>query len=177
MKDFNTTKKILLWLLKAGGIVVLSLLSPQLPNNLLKSYLKDRRRLNERLKRLEEMGWIKITEENDKIKLELVEEGKKQAYYYDLENLKIKKPNKWDGLWRIVAFDIPEEKKIAREALRRKLKQLDFFQLQKSIFVLPYDCKKEMEVIKQTYEIWPYMTYIVAKEIDRSEKLKDKFNL
>lgn len=177
MKKRTSTRKILLWLLKAGGVVVLSMLSPQLPHKLLKGYLNESRRLKYRLKRLEEKGWIKITEEGDKIKLELVEEGKLKAFYYDFDNLQIEKPKIWDGIWRMVIFDIPEDKKIARDALRRKLKQLGFIQLQKSAFVLPYDCKKEIEVIKDTYEVWPYVTYLVVKEIDGEDKIKQKFNL
>jgi CRISPR-associated endonuclease Cas2 len=173
----TSTKKILLWLLGAGGIAVLSIMAPQLPSVILKSYLKDKYRLRERLKRLEENKWIKITEYGDKIKLELVEDGQLKALYYKLEDLKINKPKQWDGLWRIVIFDIPEEKKIAREVLRNKLKQLGFVQLQKSVFVFPYDCKKEIEIIKNAYEIWPYTNLIVAHEVDAEDKLKDKFSL
>lgn len=172
-----SSKEILLWILKAGGIVMISILAPQLPYKLLQSHLKEKRRLNERLKQLEEKGWIKISEEGDSIKLELVEEGRKKAYYYNFENLQIKKPKKWDGLWRIVIFDIPEDKKIARDALRRKLKSLGFIQLQKSVFIFPYDCQKEIELIKNTYEIWPYVTFLEAKKIDHAEKFKDKFAL
>ena len=42
--------------------------------------------------------------------------GKKRILRYDLDNMKIKKPLKWDGYWRIVVFDIPEDEK-RREAL------------------------------------------------------------
>ena len=34
------------------------------------------------------------------------------------------KKEKWDGSWRILIFDIPEKRKIVREALRGKLKEL-----------------------------------------------------
>jgi DNA-binding transcriptional regulator PaaX len=38
---------------------------------------------------------------------------------------------KWDEKWRIVAFDIPEKFKTGRDALRRKLKEVGFHELQK----------------------------------------------
>jgi len=177
MKNRISTKEILLWMLKAGGIIGLSILSPQLPTNLLKGYLKHRYRLKERLAKLELRGWIKITEKQDQLMLELVEKGEKKALYYRLEDLNIAKPEKWDGLWRVVIFDIPEEKKIAREVLRNKLKQLGFIKLQKSVFVFPYPCKKEIEIIKNAYEIMPYITFMIVKKIDHEEKLKDKFFL
>lgn len=171
------SKKILLWILNAGGIIILSVINPKLPGYLLKSYLKNRYRLRERLKMLEERDWIRITEENDQFKLELVENGREVALYYKIEEMHIKKPEKWDGLWRVVAFDIPEDKKVARDVLRRKLKKLGFIQLQRSVFVLPYDCKKEIEILKHTYKIWPYMSFMVVKEIDHEDKLKKRFDL
>lgn len=177
IKKRTINKEILLWLLEIGGIASLSILAPQLPTKLLKGYLKERRRVKERLKRLEARKWIKISEENDQMKIELVEDGIKKAYYYQLENLKIKKSEKWDGLWRVVIFDIPEEKKLARDVLRNKLKELGFIQLQKSVFVLPYPCKKEIDIIRQTYMIWPHVTYILAQEIDSSDKLLNQFDL
>lgn len=170
-------KEILIWLLKIGGVATLSLLAPQLPARLLKGYLKHKHYLKERLKRLEARKWIKISESGDQIKVELVEEGIKKAYYYQLENLIIRKPERWDGLWRVVIFDIPEEKKLARDVLRNKLKQLGFVRIQKSVFALPYPCKKEIDVIRKTYEIWPFVTYMLVQELDHQEKLLDKFNL
>lgn len=177
MEKRESTKKILIWLLKAGGIITLSILASQLPTKLLKGYLKEKYRLKERLKKLEARNWIKISEENDQIKIELVEEGIKKAYYYQLEDLKIKKTEKWDGLWRVVIFDIPEEKKLARDVLRNKLKELGFIQLQKSVFVLPYPCKKEIDIMRKTYGIWPHVTYMLVQEIDSPDKLLNKFNL
>ncbi|EKD56945.1 MAG: hypothetical protein ACD_58C00039G0006 [uncultured bacterium] len=177
MKKPIANKEILLWLLKIGGITCLSTLDPKLPTKLLKGYLKNKNRLKERLKRLEARKWIKISEVGDQIKLELVEDGIKKAYYYQLENLKIKKSEKWDGLWRVVIFDVPEEKKVARDVLRNKLKELGFVQLQKSVFVLPYPCKKEIDIIRETYKIWPHVTYMLVKEIDLQEKLVNHFNL
>jgi len=171
------SKEILLWILRAGGIIILSMANPKLPHYLLKSYLKNRYRLRERLKMLEERGWIKITEVDDQFKLELVENGREVALYYKIEEMHIKKPKKWDGLWRVVVFDIPEDKKIARDVLRRRLKELGFIQLQKSVFILPYDCKKEIEVIQHAYEIWPYMSFMIVKEIDNEDKLIKRFNL
>jgi len=177
IKKRSINKEILLWLLKAGGIISLSILSPNLPAKLLKGYLKEKYHLNERLKRLEARKWIKVSEENDQMKVELIDDGIKKAYYYQLENLKIIKSEKWDGLWRVVMFDIPEDKKLARDVLRKKLKDLGFVQIQKSVFVFPYPCEKEINLIRQTYGISPYVTFMLVKEIDIQKKLLKLFSL
>jgi hypothetical protein len=79
---------------------------------------------------------VSIAEKDGQQILTLSEDGKKRLLQYDLDNIAIKKPRKWDGYWRLVLFDIPEKQKIGREALRGKLNQLGFYQLQKSCFIL-----------------------------------------
>lgn len=107
----------------------------------------------------------------------LTENGKRKALTYQIDEMKIKKPKKWDGKWRIVLFDIPEKKKKVREALRHHLKNLDFFEYQKSVFVSPYDCKDEIEYIIEFYNIKKYVRFIVADLLDNELHLKHHFDL
>lgn len=41
----------------------------------------------------------------------------------------------WDGKWRIVIFDIPEQKRVIRNLFRRNLKKWGFKPLQKSVWI------------------------------------------
>ena len=50
----------------------------------------------------------------------------------------------WDGLWRLVVFDIAEENRSLRGLLRKKLKSLGFAMFQKSIWVTPFDVTHEI---------------------------------
>jgi len=173
----DITKILLIWILISGGLVVLSMSDPQLPYKLLKSYLRHKSNLQKRLAELEKRGWIKVEKNADEIIVKLVKKGKLQAIKYQIDDLKIEKPEKWDGKWRIVIFDIPNKKRVARDVLRQKLKEMDFQILQESVFIHPYPCEKEIEVIKSVYEIWPYVNLIIAEKIDNENKLKEKFNL
>ena len=91
--------------------------------------------------------------------------------------MEIKKPAKWDGEWRIVIFDIPERFKKAREALRLKLKELGFRELQKSVFIFPYECEDEINFIVEVFLIRPFVRFIRVKSFTNEEQLKIKFNL
>ena len=44
---------------------------------------------------------------------------------------------RWDGLWRMVVFDLPETKSAARKKLRRFLKNSGFGYLQNSVWISP----------------------------------------
>lgn len=107
---------------------------------------------------------------------ELSKEGKIKALTYDLDNMEIKK-HLWDKKWRIVTSDIPERIKKVREALRYHLKHLGFKELHKSVFVIPYECRDEIEYIVEFYNARRFVRYIEAQYIDNELELKHKFSL
>ena len=116
-------------------------------------------------------------DKNGFVKIVLTKEGQKKALKFKIDEMEILKPSKWDGEWRIVIFDIPEKFKKAREALRIKLKDLGFLELQKSVFVLPYECENEIDFIMEVFLIRPYVRFMRAKSFTNEEQLKIKFNL
>ena len=126
---------------------------------------------------LKRRSLVSVAEKDGQQILTLSEEGKKRLLQFDLDKIVIKKPRKWDGYWRLVLFDIPEKKKPAREALRSKLKQLGFYQLQKSCFVYPFECKAEIDFVSELFEVSPYVNFILAKELEGRELLQRFFAL
>jgi DNA-binding transcriptional regulator PaaX len=120
---------------------------------------------------------LSIAEKDGQQVLTLSEEGERRVLQFDLDKVMIKRPRKWDGYWRLVLFDIPEKYKLGREALRSKLKQLGFFQLQKSCFIHPFDCRSEIIFISEIFEVSPYVNYVLVKELEGSNQLLKHFNL
>lgn len=114
---------------------------------------------------------------NGNVKIVLTKEGQKRALQFKLDEMEVKKPAQWDKKWRIVIFDIPEKKKKAREALRKKLKELGFKELQKSVFVYPFECEDEIDFITEVFQIRPYVRFIKAVSITNEEQIRLKFNI
>lgn len=50
----------------------------------------------------------------------------------------------WDGYWRLVIFDIAENKSNLRKQLRNKLKELGFGMWQKSIYISPFNFEDDV---------------------------------
>ena len=111
------------------------------------------------------------------VEIILTKDGRQKALKYQIDEIKIKKPEKWDGKWRVVVFDIPEKKKKAREALRNKLQDLGFRELQKSVLVFPYECEDEIDFIVEVFEIRPYVRFIKVDSFTNEEQFKIKFKL
>jgi DNA-binding transcriptional regulator PaaX len=114
---------------------------------------------------------------NDLKTVSITEKGIKKTLIIDIENLEIKHSKKWDGQWRIVFFDIPEKYKTSRDALTSKLKMLGFKQIQKSVYVFPFECFEEIEKLRCFYNIRPYTFLITANKIEGAEKLIKLFKL
>lgn len=174
-------------LLAAGAGVLLgaSVVFPGLPialNALLRDLEKEgkkvtRGKVERTLRTLQKRKIVSLKEKDGELYVIFTQKGKKEILKYKLDELKIKEPKVWDGKWRVVIFDIPEKKKLAREILRGRLKQLEFYPLQKSVFVHPFDCQREMELLKNIYKVGSFVHLILADYIDKEEKLLRHFGL
>lgn len=138
----------------------------------------NKRTLHESIKRLYQSKLIDYKENDDgTVTLILSDAGKERVLRYNLDTLKIKKPVKWDGLWRIIIFDVPEHLKQGRDALASKLKQLGFYPFQKSVFIYPYECRDEVNFIVEIFNLRAYVRFILAKGTDVDLDLKNRFKL
>lgn len=90
---------------------------------------------------------FKPTKKKKVFRIELTNKGKKFFDKISLDDLSIVAPKRWDGQWRFFLFDIPEKRKNSREILRDKLKGFNFFRFQKSVWVHPFECENELNLI------------------------------
>lgn len=107
----------------------------------------------------------------------LSSEGRKLSKKFNLETLKIKEQKNWDGKWRIVMFDVPEKIKKVRDALRFHFKKIGLVEYQKSVFISPYPCEKEIKFIAEFYKASPSVRFIVADAISDEKKFMKEFDL
>jgi hypothetical protein len=101
-----------------------------------------------------------VGESNGEMVYQFTDNGKIKLQKFIIDNLEIKKPKKWDKRWRVVIFDIPEELKNIRRIFQEKLKELGFYCLQKSVWVHPFPCEQEINVLKEFYTVYKYVTLL-----------------
>lgn len=135
----------------------------------------DKERFYHSLWQLEKQGYIKRYKGGKKNLIKLTKIGQEKAMRYVIKDWQIEKPKIWDKKWRIVIFDIPNDKKILREIVRQRLKYWGFHQLQESVFVYPFDCNKEVSALKYAYNLGKYVQYLVAESIETELDLVDLF--
>lgn len=137
--------------------------------------VRDRRKINQSLRVLRIRKLIKVYKKDGKNIVEITARGRKKMLAYSLREMKLSVPKKWDGWWRIVMFDIPQSKKTARDAVSASIRKLGLFPIQRSVFVSPYLCKKEIDFIGEFFGVREHIIYVKAKEIEGAKKLKEYF--
>lgn len=138
---------------------------------------RKRQKFKNGLYRMKKQKLIKMYYIDNEEVIEITEKGKKRLLQYDYDDMEINIPKKWDNMWRIVIFDIPEKRKKARNAINLKLKELGFHPIQKSTFIFPYKCKNEIDFVGEHFFVRKHINYIIAKYIDDGKKIKKFFNL
>lgn len=128
---------------------------------------------------LKKKKWLEIvSEKNGRVRVRLTNKGRKRLSEYSLDAIRIKKPKKWDGKWRVLMFDIPAYPKRynhAREALRNKIKDLGFFQIQKSVWAYPYDCEDEILFITEMFGVQTYVELLIVEKFLHEDSLVKNF--
>ncbi len=173
-KDFTLTSKILMTLLMAGDMFLVT------PHELRKRLwqgkpLGDQKNFYRIVIYLTKKGWLKYVDKNNQRFVKITKKGQLEAL---LSKARIyKKPKEWDGYWRIIMFDIPEESEDERNFFRYLLKKNGFVKLQHSVYISPYPLNRDaIKYLRETGLI-EYIRIIKAEEIDSDKELKKKFKL
>lgn len=188
MKNNKITSAIIdniLRFLAAGGSLSAVMVTPNIATVLDKSLWSY---LNKLDKRAHEREWRRIlynmrkqglisytTEDYYEHGIKITARGRYRALKTETKYLKIPRPVKWDRHWRMVLFDIPENRKVGRDALIARLRDLGFRQLQRSAWVHPFPCREEIELLTLNHDLNKFVSYIEIKELDNQRELIKRF--
>lgn len=122
---------------------------------------------------LKDKGYFDISIKNNKTFFRLTPKGKNltEIVKFCLGKLK------WDGKWRILIFDIPEQQRYKRDRLRKMLLNLGLKQLQESVWITPYPLPDDFSDFLTDLRVRPYLYSITCNEINREDKLKKHFGI
>lgn len=163
-----------------SGVIIASVVFPNLPiaiGAVVKIWKNvNRRDLGIIVRRLQKQDMLSVKENRGKVSIEITDRGKRRLLEYDYQNLEIK-VKKRDNKWRLVFFDIPENKKINRDAFRKKLIELGCIRVQDSVFASAYPCKNEIDFLCNFLEISDFVSLVTLDKFERGEELIFKKNI
>lgn len=179
--------KNILVLLGKGAILSAALLAPKSASILLPLVEKssdynewkkyNTSYLRRTLERLENQKVVKIVKEGDMQVIRLSANGKRKILKYSLDSLEIEKPKHWDGKWRLVLYDVPNYSRDLADMMRSSLKTLGFYPIQKSVFIIPYPCKDQIEFLREYFFLGGSVQYMVVDQLENDEVYKNYFGL
>jgi phenylacetic acid degradation operon negative regulatory protein len=117
---------------------------------------------------------LKVTEKNNKKFIQLTNKGQLKVL---LSKAEVSKTEKWDGKWRLIIYDIPEDSKPQRTFFRKLLKKNGFYKLQASVFISPYSLNRQALDYLRASGLIDYIRIIRADDMDYDTDLLKKFNL
>lgn len=171
-------RKAILQSVAVAGVLSVALLAPNALQALKLLGWKPHRRSREVIarsrNRLVEHG---LLARDEKGFLRLTTKGGTKLRELERREYKLPHPKCWDKKWRVLIFDIPEKRKYLREKIRNTLRAIGFNQLQKSVWVYPYDCEDLITLLKADFKVGKDLLYLVVDEIENDKKLLNLFQL
>lgn len=180
----HITRDVLLNLLKTGLVLAVAVTAPG-ALVMFKPFMKKRDEfeeyypssVNRQLSKLWRKGFVDVEQGKDGYTVKISEKGRTEILKYDINDMDAPIADRWDGKWRMVMFDIPRDKEFARAAFRRHLNVMGFFQMQKSVYVHPYPCRKQVQFLREVYDIPHAVKLAVIETLENDEDLRKIFKL
>lgn len=170
----------------AGAFVVASVLSPGL-SRVLKPILRERQKeereawkrfnipyLKRKLARLEREKLVRIQADGT---VEITEMGKRRVLRLSLDNLNIKKPSSWDGYWRLVSYDVPQDHANLRMVFKDYLTAWGFYPFHQSVYLHAYPCEKQVEFLREYLGIGKYVRILKVAKIENDGPFRNFFGI
>jgi predicted transcriptional regulator len=124
---------------------------------------KNRKRFSQIIKNLKNKGYLNVKDIENRKAVMITPRGMKQLFEIELKvGEKNKRPDK---KWQMILFDIPEVSRRSRDLFRKQLKYLGYQNLQKSIWVCPYDVLKATQELIKNYKLDRFVRLLLVEEI------------
>ncbi len=163
------------------GIVTVAAVAPNLLIAIDKFFIrKHKRRLTHAEKEektaqtiyyLKRHGLIHLKQQKGDWIINLTKLGNARITRLQFDLMHIAKPTGWDGKWWLVAGDIPTKThRHWADLLRKKLKKLGFYSLQRTLWLYPYNPIKEINIVVGYYHLQRFITIMEIAQLDVDDK-------
>lgn len=179
VKAAHYSREILKYLLVAGALAVAGG-SPYISKYAVQKIFQanSQRKKTNSFYYLKKRGFIQVQRDGHDIRVALTKRGKELAGKYQIDDLSMPRPKKWDRKWRVIVFDIPSTSNMIRDIFRRKLKEFGFYQLQKSTWIYPFECKEEVRLLREFLGATPRQIQVLeVSKMESDQHLRKIFNV
>lgn len=167
--------------LAVAGVLAVAMVAPNVVQ-VLGGFKSRKQRIAEQSKRaltrLAARGYVEF-EERDGMHFARItpEGGRAMEMKRHKAELAARVGKRWDKRYRVVIFDIPVKRKGLRDRLRRVMISCGFLQIQKSVWLHPYDCEDLVALIKADLRVGKDVSYMIVESIENDAWIRRHFKL
>jgi DNA-binding transcriptional regulator PaaX len=129
---------------------------------------KEKYALTRSIKNMLKSGLAELLPTDQSEYLRITSLGRQKLHRDELGNTTMPISKNWDGKWRIVMLDLPEDRKDEREALRYLLKKAGFVCLKNSVWISPLPYEYLFANIKKDFNLTTELMVVVSDKIDQA---------
>ena len=115
------------------------------------------------LSRMTRKGWLQARRVGKKSYYALTDRGRRLLEAGEARIYHPPTGERWDGLWYLVAYSIPEARRALRDRLRVRLQWLGFGQLGNGLWLSPYHLRGEVEELARALGIAEHLEIFRAQ--------------
>ncbi len=162
-------QKAILKILSNKRVIALDAIQKDISDGIIGDYNRDSKTnyaISRSIKNLLSDGLIEAFNSEHNQYLRLTKNGKQRINNMALDCEASLVSTSWDGFWRIILLDIPEDRKSERDALRYLLKKAGFACLKNSVWISMYPYEYLFTNIKKDLNLKNELIIIVTDKID-----------
>ncbi len=168
---------VLIALVEAGGLLhrmnLLGSMRLALQGELRKRIVE--REVTQALQGLINRGLVRCEYQEAKRIVKLTNKGQLEALFRRSKLPHIHQ--RWDGRWRVVIFDIPEQASLVRDRLRKLLKDYGFKALQASVYISPVGLNPDAVTYLKKSGLIRYIRMFRVDKFDTDDDLRKLFKV
>src|SRR6266568_3449613 len=164
-------QKVLLRTVATAGLLSVALLAPN-ALQMLKMVDGNRKRsqdpkylIGTAFEKLLGKGMIEFASTKNGKFIRLTEAGRRKLGEAIARARDSRKKKRWDKRWRVVIYDIGEQRRSLRKRVQRTIQSFGFCMLQQSVWVYPYECEELIILLKANFGIGKDLLYMVVEKI------------
>ena len=136
-----------------------------------------RRRISDTGALLARQGYISVGVLDSEKVYKITLKGKDRLKAHQVAEDAFTIPERWDGRWYLITFDVPEAKKVMRNQLILTLKRHGFVNYAKGLWLCPYNPAKLVASLRKQLGLKSEIKLIIAQTIDGENKYRKYWKL
>lgn len=129
------------------------------------------------IEQLHKRGYVNKSGQGKKVEYKITNQGFAQARLISVQSVQLPKERTWDKRWRLIFSDIPEKHKRVRDSLRFVLVSLGCKQMQKSVWIYPFECREQIDFVLKCHHAQKYVSYAVVDLLTNDDMFRKHFKL